>query len=450
MKKIKLLLCTFIMWPSIFVHAQPLESTRAENGIKWVTGLSWEQVKQKAKAENKYILLDCYATWCVPCKMMEKEVYTNDSVSNFANSNFISVKVQMDTSKADNETIKKWYSNAHSINKEYEVRAYPTFLFVSSTGELVHKAEGYYQVQKFVELMADALNPEKQYFTLVANYKRGIKDYSKMRYLINTAYRVNDLNAARIIAKDYIENYLFKLKKSDLYTKENLEFIRANTFSSKDKAFQFLYKNASKIDKQMKDADFVELMALFMISNEVVTSDIKAAFKSGVALNWDRLGNTIEKNYNSYYSGFVITEAKMRWSKFKKDWPEFCQNTINYVDNYLHNPNDNLLSTKAWDVFLKSADKSQLEIALQWTRRVIARSADSSNILPNTMDTYANLLYKISYLFGEKKDTQIAIQEEEKAMDMKIRFNSDNIEVIEIFQKTLEKMRDGIPTWTQE
>jgi thioredoxin-related protein len=450
MKQIKMLLCTFFMSLSIFVHSQSLESIPSDKGIKWVTGLSWEQIKQKAKAENKYIFLDCYATWCMPCKMMEKEVYTNDTVANFSNSNFISVKVQMDTSKADNETVKKWYSDAHSINKEYKVEAYPTFLFVSPNGELVHKGGGYHEAQQFVELMTDALNPEKQYYTLVANYKRGIKDYTKMRYLINTAYIIGDLDAERLIARDYIENYLLNVRKSELYTRQNLELVKANTFSSKDKAFQFLYKNANEIDGQMKDSNFVEIMALNIISNEEVKSAMAAAFKSGVAPNWNRLSNTIKKKYNSYYSGLVITEAKTRWYKWKKDWPEFCQNTVNLVDKYLNNAGDYLLATKAWEIFLKSVDKSQLEAALQWTKSVITRSTDSSNILPNTMDTYANLIYKISYLLGQKKDMQVAIEKEEKAMDMKIRFNSDNKEGIEIFQKTLEKMRVGIPTWTQE
>jgi thioredoxin-related protein len=450
MKQIKLLLSTFFMCLSMLVHSQSSDSTPVEKGITWVTGLSWEQLKQKAKGEQKYIFIDCYATWCVPCKMMDKEVYTNDTVSNFSNSNFISVKVQMDTSKTDNEAIKKWYSDAHAINKDFQVGAYPTFLFISPTGELVHKAEGYYDVQQFVELMNDALDPEKQYFTLVAHYKRGIKDYSKMRYLINTAYRMDDLSTARTIAKDYIENYLLKLKKPDLYTKENLEFIRTNTFSSKDKGFQFLYKNANKIDKEMKNPTFVEVMAYTIISNEEVKPAMIAAYKCAIAPNWQTLGNTIKNKYNRYYSDFVITEAKMRWYSWKKDWPKFCQNTVKLVNQFLINAEDGLLATQSWQLFLHSMDKSQLETSLEWTKRVIARSTDSSNILPNTMDTYANLIYKISYLFGDKKDTQRAIQEEEKAMDMKIKFNRDSPELIEEFKKALKNMKAGVPTWSQE
>ena len=56
------------------------ETDTSYHGIKWVTGLSWEQVLTKAKTENKFIFVDCYATWCGPCKVMDKDVYPNDTV----------------------------------------------------------------------------------------------------------------------------------------------------------------------------------------------------------------------------------------------------------------------------------------------------------------------------------------------------------------------------------
>jgi thiol-disulfide isomerase/thioredoxin len=52
-------------------------------GINWTIGLKWLAIQEKAKKENKYIFLDFYATWCGPCKKMEKEVYVNDTVARF-------------------------------------------------------------------------------------------------------------------------------------------------------------------------------------------------------------------------------------------------------------------------------------------------------------------------------------------------------------------------------
>src|SRR5688500_9355246 len=96
----KLLLIIFLL---------PLLTIAQEKGIQWTTGLSWNQIKAKAKKENKFIFLDCYATWCGPCKEMDKKIYVNDSVGDYFNQHFVSVKVQMDKTKNDDESVKKWY-----------------------------------------------------------------------------------------------------------------------------------------------------------------------------------------------------------------------------------------------------------------------------------------------------------------------------------------------------
>src|SRR5689334_20421155 len=97
-------------------------------GINWVEGLTWQEVNAKARAENKYTFVDCYATWCKPCKYMDKEVYSLKKVGDSMNGHFISVKVQMDTTKSDNNSIQDWYKDAADIMKAYTITSLPTYL----------------------------------------------------------------------------------------------------------------------------------------------------------------------------------------------------------------------------------------------------------------------------------------------------------------------------------
>ena len=42
---------------------------------------SFKDILAKAKAEKKLVFLDAFASWCGPCKMMEKNIFTLPSVS---------------------------------------------------------------------------------------------------------------------------------------------------------------------------------------------------------------------------------------------------------------------------------------------------------------------------------------------------------------------------------
>ena len=51
-----------------------MQPSQQYKGIHFEQGLSWKDILAKAKAEHKYIFVDCYATWCGPCKYMDKNV----------------------------------------------------------------------------------------------------------------------------------------------------------------------------------------------------------------------------------------------------------------------------------------------------------------------------------------------------------------------------------------
>ncbi len=119
--------------------------------VRFVKDLTWEQVKEKAKIEKKFIFLDCYTTWCGPCKEMEKKVYVNDTVGSYFNQHFLSVKVQMDKTDNDDHYIQQWYDEAAAMLKRYRVTAFPTFIFLSPEGDIVHKDIGYKSARRICQ-----------------------------------------------------------------------------------------------------------------------------------------------------------------------------------------------------------------------------------------------------------------------------------------------------------
>ncbi len=153
------------------------------NGLRFESGLSWEEIQAKAKAENKMIFIDCYATWCGPCKAMDETVYPLMEVGNAYNEGYISVKLQMDKTERDNDTIKSWYKTVSQFESNYTINAYPTFLFFDSSGKLLHKVVGRKSSAYFIQLAADAQNPEKQYYNVLKNFRPGKLETAELKGL---------------------------------------------------------------------------------------------------------------------------------------------------------------------------------------------------------------------------------------------------------------------------
>ena len=398
-------------------------------GIQFVHGLSWKEIQAKARTENKYIFVDCFATWCGPCKQMDKEIYTQDTVGNYFNNKFISIKLQMDSSKEDKEDIKNWYADARAMMQRYKITAFPTFLFFSRDGELVHLAVGYKEISDFLSLGSDAFNPNKQNYALMEQYKMGVKNYTSMAYLATNALSMNDNEMAWKIAKDYTDHYLLHLNERGLYMPDNLSFMRNFTQSSRDSGFVFLYKHAEKIDKTMKDPMYVEGFVDYIIAKEEIDAKLWPEGESPVtAPEWENIRAEITKKYNSTYADRTITGAKVRWYGWKQDWQEFTKNKVALVEKYGTYMSNEELNANSWDVFLHSKDKKEISIAITWVKRVLETQPEWSN----AWDTYANLVYKLG-----KNTDWIAI--EEKAIqlapgDKDIRDN-------------YAKMKNGEATW---
>ena len=65
---------------------------QGEQGITFFKG-SFNEALAEAKKQNKPLFVDFYATWCVPCKRMAKEVFTLPEVGEYFNSRFISLQI---------------------------------------------------------------------------------------------------------------------------------------------------------------------------------------------------------------------------------------------------------------------------------------------------------------------------------------------------------------------
>jgi thioredoxin-related protein len=99
--------------------------------------VSFTDAKKLAAKEHKKIMVDFYTSWCGWCKVLDKKTYSDDHVGQIADAKFISIKLDAE------------HGEGVELAKHYEIRGYPTIMFFSDTGAVVHKVVGYQDAQHF-------------------------------------------------------------------------------------------------------------------------------------------------------------------------------------------------------------------------------------------------------------------------------------------------------------
>ena len=438
--------------------ASPTEA-QTNKGIKWTSGLTWEQVKQKAKSENKYIFLDCYTTWCGPCKMMDMQVYPNDSVGNYFNDRFISLKVQMDKTKKDDEEVQKWYATAEAMIADYKIEGYPSFVFLSPEGVLVHKDIGFKTSDSLVAIARIATIPGRvyddgyaEYDRLLEEYNKGNKNHNKYPFMINMALKHSDQQTAVKLLKELTDSVSL-LPPKERYKKEIIQLWSLFTLRTDRPVFSFFYNDGKLIDEVMNQKGFSESIVDKSIQGTIVTPFLMEQAKgSGVVMSgmyisgpglktdsseadWKQLEKMLCEKFNGDVTRRNLLSAKVEWYKRHQNYPAAVKYALERLNNFtpdLRSPVEVLnINNDAFTAFIHSTDQKLLLGYIKWMEKLVKAYPERYTAI----DTYANLLYKA----GKKKE---AIRWQEKAVKM-----APGDAVI---SKALEDMRAGKPTHVEE
>ncbi|MFD1142138.1 thioredoxin family protein [Larkinella insperata] len=110
-----------------------------EPGIQF-SDAAWKAQLAKAKAEKKLVFLDAYTSWCGPCKLLQKNVFTQKEVGDFFNKEFINVKIDMEKGEGP------------ELALQYPLEGYPTLLFIDGDGKVVKKVLGYQSPEELLTI----------------------------------------------------------------------------------------------------------------------------------------------------------------------------------------------------------------------------------------------------------------------------------------------------------
>lgn len=355
----KVLLFLFAMAICVNIYAQ-------DGGMKFSQD-DWETVLATAKKQDKLIFIDAYAVWCGPCKTMSKKIFPLKEVGDVYNANFINVKIDMEKGEG------------RALAKKYKVRAYPTFLFVNSDGELVHRGVGSQPAAKFVSLGKAAANPNMQLVTLQKQFDKGNREGIFMLNYINA------LTSAGMDAKVVTNEYLST--QEDLTSDANMELVFNTTRSMEAKGFDIMVENKEAFYKKFTKERAQGLMDYI----------IQGAHR----------GN-LEKMTECYVKIFpeesekMVTKYKVQHYMYDKGADankNFEKAALAYMKaSPSENPQE--LNAIAWHAYEVSEDKKMLKKALKWAKKSVKLRSQYMN-----NDTLAALYFKLK---KKKKAIQTA------------------------------------------
>lgn len=411
---------------------------RGQSGIRFNNALKWSEILAKAKMEHKYIFIDCFATWCGPCKQMDKDVYSLDTLGAFFNTNFISVKLQMDSTKKDDDAVKAWYPIANQFSNEYEVHAFPTFLFFDENGLAVHKAVGFEKAVKFKKTALDAIAHKKQFYTLKRAFDADKLDFAEMPVLAKAAKIADEAAFSEKVAATYIHDYLDTLNEAAYLTRDNIDFIGAypQLIKSDGRLFTLCFAKPVKVDAVLHSKDYAERVINQVIYLQEFTPKLSEAKASKKEPDWNALTEKVNKKFGNLYTADMLITAKINWYKEQKDGKNYTHYLTISTDNNLKKDGiTNIIQASvgynnvSWTIFQFDTDPKDLNTALVWEDAV---SKFIGKPDANTMDTKANLLYKLG-----KKEEAIALETQAAQLKPKDK------EIAE----ALKKMQANLPTW---
>lgn len=160
-------------------------------GIQFERG-SFAEALTKAKAENKLIFMDCYTTWCGPCKMLAKDIFPQKEVGDVFNKQFINLKVDMEKGEGV------------ELAKKYGVQAFPTLLFMDAEGNVVHKIVGGTDAPGLIKNAEIAADPSKQIGAMHKRYDDGERDVTFLCEYIQALYAAYEQDKMLPIGRAFI------------------------------------------------------------------------------------------------------------------------------------------------------------------------------------------------------------------------------------------------------
>lgn len=341
-----------------------------EEGIKFDQS-AFKDLLARAKKEKKLVFIDAYAVWCGPCKMMDKNVFTQKSVGDYFNKNFVSSRIDMEKGEG------------REIAQKFAVRSYPTFLFLNGDGELVSQNYGYMEPSLFLSMAQEVKAGNSKEGSMRERFAKGEKS---PEFLMN----VMKLNSSSDFefAKKASERYFANRNSKEPLTKDEVGLLFYFIKSSKDPNFKIL------IDKKDEITPFLPEQSYNEYKNQILLADVMetAIDNTNHNINEEKFMQAAEPLVGKEAANTKLNQIKLSYYEQNANYAAYEKTALEYYKNPdLFEANETL--KPAWIFSEHITNKASLKKAAEWAEKSVMRGETPEN-------TY--ILAKLYFLIGNK------------------------------------------------
>lgn len=313
----------------VFLFHLALNTQAQDSGINFFSG-TWEEALTASSKEGKLIYLDCYTTWCGPCKKMEAKIYTQTEVAELYNSQFINVRIDMESEVG------------LELTKKYHVQVYPTHLYLDKEGKVLHRSTGYKIASAFIRLGQEALDPNTRSSKMDEAFQNGQRDLPFIKEYFSF------LKKTKQNYQEVFDVYLPELDQ--LEASERIDLLRRYTRYVDSKSFPLFVEHQEAISNTSSKAEYD-----FILKEILKNSTAKAASDKNEGLynkaiqvykeNFPNELGDLQELQLSYYKnsgqfGIYYDSLKVRFENtwlLGKSMEELKADLINYPDSVFFN-----------------------------------------------------------------------------------------------------------------
>ena len=324
----------------------------------------WNAAMEDAREDEKLVFLDIYATWCGPCKYLENNVYTDESLGEYYNDNYINLKM-------DGES-----TFGAKMARKYALSAYPTMYFLDSDEELITKIVGVREADPLASI-GKAISENAERLTYYKeNYDEGnlnaieLKNYQDLLSRTEQTELANEvankiipsLTEEDILRPDFknivinsstdIDGKVYKVvsenrqKLSETWTPQEIDRLYSNIFNAT------MFRAISNKDEELLERVINEFLPVYMGENtDQLSQGEFATLKLYYAntMNWERFGKLVMREYEEKHEGddtFLYRQAYEVANEYNQS-PEAVQLALDWMTkaNEVNPSFDNMVLT---------------------------------------------------------------------------------------------------------